>query len=230
MSTAVIPLQYQLYQYSNVSRSKHETDRLHKLGKPARARRAQDDDLPSIHSHSEDENLWDSDIEGYLTSSQNNNDDDGDNRNRASDPSISSDASTSSEPLEVEDLYDHNARKPSLNEEPKGAERLPVKLPNGKIKKRGFLPVTERSEESDDEEIKAADTAMTHLGTVPPREDVSTGARFGRPAVTEVIGNKSRKARIQGAKEQIASICHDIIADSENSVSHSLTRAPRFSF
>lgn len=49
-------------------------------------------------------------------------------------------------------------------------------------------------------------------------EDVSTGARFGRPAVIDIIGNKSRTARIQGAKDQIAGICQEIIADPENSV------------
>ena len=49
-------------------------------------------------------------------------------------------------------------------------------------------------------------------------EDVSTGARFGRPAVVDVIAQKSRKARIQGAKEQIAGLCQEILGDPENSV------------
>jgi nucleolar complex protein 3 len=196
------------------------------LSKPARAPRRQDDDLPSIHSHSEDEGLWDSDIEGYLTPSESN--DDGHDDDRASDALVPSDSS-SSEPLEVEDVYERKARKPSFKEEPKGAERLPVKLPNGKIKKRGFLPVTEQSEESDDSEIEEATTAMSHLETAPPREDISTGARFGRPAVTAVIGNKSRKARIQGAKEQLASICQDIIADPENNVGLFITSSSSIS-
>jgi len=198
---------------------------LHKLSKPARAPRTQDDDLPSIHSHSEDEGLWDSDIEGYLTPPENGVD--GDDGDSASDASIPSDSS-SSEPLEVEDVYERKAGKQLLDEEPQGAERLPVKLPNGKIKKRGFLPVAEQSEESDDEGVEAATNAMSHLDTAPPREDVSTGARFGRPAVTAVVGNKSRKARIQGAKEQLASICQDIIADPENNVSLNASSSSMF--
>jgi nucleolar complex protein 3 len=186
------------------------------LSKPARALRSQDDDLPSIHSHSEDEGLWDSDVEGYLTPS--GDDDAGDGGDRASNASVPSHSSSPSESLEVEDLYERKTRNLSLNEEPKGAERLPVKLPNGEIKKRGFLPVTEQFEESDNEGIEAATAAMSHLENKPPREDISTGARFGRPAVTAVIGNKSRKARIQGAKEQLANICQDIVADPENNV------------
>jgi nucleolar complex protein 3 len=197
------------------TRSKHETDRLHRLTKPARAPRVQDDDLPSVQSHSEDEGLWDSDIEAYLTQSELTNDGDGDGDHSVNDTPIPSDSS-SSESLEVEDFYERKARKPPEKEELKGAERLPVKLPNGTIKKRGFLPV-QQFEESD-EELEGPTTAISHPETAPPREDVSTGARFGRPAVTAVIANKSRKARIQGAKEQLASICQDIIADPENNV------------
>lgn len=186
------------------------------MSKPARAPRAQDDDLPSIHSHSEDEGLWDSGVEGYLTPLESEGDGDGRDDDRASNASVPSD---SSEALEVEDVYERKARKPPLKEEQRGAERLPVKLQDGKIKKRGFLPVTEQSGESDDSATEEATTATSHLDTAPSREDISTGARFGRPAVTAVIGNKSRKARIQGAKEQLATICQDVIADPENNVS-----------
>jgi nucleolar complex protein 3 len=52
-------------------------------------------------------------------------------------------------------------------------------------------------------------------------EDVATGARFGRPAVRDIIQQKSRKARIEAAKEQLASICQEIMAEPENSVSFS---------
>ena len=58
----------------------------------------------------------------------------------------------------------------------------------------------------------------TEVATLPKVEDVSTGARFGRPAVVDVIGQRSRKARIQGAKEQIAGLCQEILGDPENSV------------
>ncbi|CAE7127135.1 unnamed protein product [Rhizoctonia solani] len=59
---------------------------------------------------------------------------------------------------------------------------------------------------------------MTVSDTKPPViEDVATGARFGRPAVRDIVSQKSRKARIEAAKEQLASICQDIMAEPENS-------------
>jgi nucleolar complex protein 3 len=98
-----------------------------------------------------------------------------------------------------------------------GIQRLPIKLADGRIEKRGTksvpLPVpTEESSGSDTDTVEIAKPA------VPQREDVATGARFGRPAVVDVVSTRSRKARIQAAKEQIAGICQEIVADPENSV------------
>lgn len=196
-------------------RSKHESDRLHKLTKGTRKRPAtEDDDLPSIHSHDEDEGLWDSDIEGYSGSSKASEEDDDESDDAASDSSSASDQ------LEVEDAYALKGQSTAFKEQPKGSERLPVKLSDGKIKKRGFLPAEPEPEASESDDMEETTAAMSRLESsmYPPREDISTGARFGRPAVTAVIGTKSRKARIQAAKEQLASICQEIIADPENSV------------
>lgn len=193
------------------TRSKHESDRLHKLTKGTRKRQApEDDDLPSVHSHDEDEGLWDSDIEGYSKAS-----DDDDQSDAASDS-----GSSSSEQLEVEDTYALKGKDSAFKEQSKGSERLPVKLSDGKIKKRGYLPAEPEPEASESDDMEETTAAMSRLESsmYPPREDISTGARFGRPAVTTVIGTKSRKARIQAAKEQLASICQEIIADPENSV------------
>lgn len=171
--------------------------------------------MPSIHSHDEDEGLWDSDIEGYSGSSKVSEDDDDESDDAASDSD-----SSASEQLEVEDAYALKGKSTAFKEQPKGSERLPVKLSDGKIKKRGFLPAEPEPEASDSDDMEETTAAMSRLESsmYPPREDISTGARFGRPAVTAVIGTKSRKARIQAAKEQLASICQEIIADPENSV------------
>ncbi|KAJ7063270.1 nucleolar complex-associated protein-domain-containing protein [Mycena amicta] len=92
---------------------------------------------------------------------------------------------------------------------------LPIKLADGRIQKTGVqLKQLSDSEDTDDED-EAVDQEPVEDG---PREDVATGARFGRPSVVDVIANKSRTARIQGAKDQIASICQDIMADPENSL------------
>ena len=110
----------------------------------------------------------------------------------------------------------HGRGRDSDSESEKGIERLPIKLADGRIQKSGNRVVLDESDldsgdESPDENVE---------GAHPPRfEDVSTGARFGRAAVAEVISQKSRKARIQGAKEQIARICQEILGDPENSVS-----------
>lgn len=201
-----------------IFRSKHESDRLHKLEKPSRKKRVvEDDDLPSVHSHSEDEGLWDSDIEGYSSGSGVSDEDD----DNVSISDSASNSSSASELMEVEDAYELKGKhkKSAFKEETRGAERLPVKLSDGKIKKRGFLPAEPEAEaDSESDDMDETTAAMARLQSAPPREDISTGARFGRPAVTSVIGNKSRKARIQGAKEQLASICQEIIGDPENSV------------
>lgn len=124
--------------------------------------------------------------------------------------------SGSSSSLDVEEAYERTraTKKVAFEDKPQGTEKLPVKLSDGKVQKRGFVAAPQPEEESDSEEEAVSAPPLPE----PAREDVSTGARFGRPAVVSVISNKSRKARIQGAKEQLASICQEIIADPENSV------------
>ena len=100
-------------------------------------------------------------------------------------------------------------------EEDEGITRLPIKLQNGEVlRSKQKILARELEEEAN------SDTEQSVQEEVPVREDVSTGARFGRPAVVDVVSQKSRRARIQAAKEQIASICQDIVADPENSVSN----------
>lgn len=95
-------------------------------------------------------------------------------------------------------------------------DRLPIKLSDGRVQKGGTrVLAAEENSDSDSSDEAPPVIAETSARVV---EDVSTGARFGRPAVVDVVGQKTRKARIQGAKEQIASICQDILADPENSV------------
>lgn len=201
-------------------RSKKETERLRRLNKPVRV--APKDDLPSIDSHDENEGDWSS---GFGDDSE----DEGLSDATSDGPASASDATSSSSarqtrtkpkrdsadeemPYEVMPRQRRPSRDPEEKKE-KGVERLPIKLSDGRILKSGGKVVldAEETEESDDESEEEP---------VPEQkiEDVSTGARFGRPAVLDVIGNKSRKARIQGAKEQIAGICQDIVADPENSV------------
>lgn len=196
-----------------------ETDRLHKLSKPAR-RAVEDDDLPSINSHDDDSELWNSDIGEEIDSVVDSDDFD--------DDSLSEPEAGPSKPrsnFDEEQTYELKPRRqPAKLDEEKGPERLPIKLANGQIKKRGNLPALpkERADSESEDETEAAKGAPRnhygdHLGSLV--EDVATGARFGRPSVAAVIGNKSRKARIQGAKEQLANICQEIVADPENSVS-----------
>ena len=112
--------------------------------------------------------------------------------------------------------YEHSMR-PRLGSELEdlGAERLPVKLGDGSIQSRGHLPLPPSDSESDSE---LDENLKEQSSNLPKVEDVATGARFGRPAVAAVIGTKSRKVRIQLAKEQIAGLCQDIVSDPENSV------------
>lgn len=105
------------------------------------------------------------------------------------------------------------------SKEEKGISRLPIKLQSGEIKQVAGKVIPQGNEESEESDESEDESEHASEEPQPPvRDDVATGARFGRPAVIDVISTKSRKARIQAAKEQIASICQDIVADPENSV------------
>ena len=218
-----------------IHRSKKETERLHQLHKPVRKR--VEDDLPSINSGSEDEEEeWTSGIsddEG-VSAEDPLSDSDDEAMSAAESSSVGAQRKRRRKPVDSdqEELpFEAQPRRRRPEWEPKtekdkGIERLPIKLADGRIQKSGSKVVLDASEESglDTDEESAHEAPAS---APPPRfEDVSTGARFGRAAVVDVIGQKSRKARIQGAKEQIAGICQEILGDPENSVSTS-TIVPR---
>ncbi|EPQ58153.1 nucleolar complex-associated protein 3 [Gloeophyllum trabeum ATCC 11539] len=190
-----------------IGRSKKETERLHRMNKPVRVTRK--DDLPDIDSNDEDEdeNSWSSDIE--------EGDFESDEPGSASAFPSSSEADSE---LDPEELYESRQRPPAWTSEPepKGVvNRLPIKLADGRIQKtEGRIRIGPEDEESSEESMDSSPEEAEASRV----EDVSTGARFGRPAVIDVIGSKSRKARIEAAKEQIASICQEIVADPENSL------------
>lgn len=183
------------------NRSKKETLRLHKLNKPIR--QPVKDNLPDISSHSEDEGEWSSSIgsDGFEEGS-----------------SQTGGREEFSEDSEVEMPYETvpRPRRPSWDEHPDGeVQRLPIKLSDGQVKSVGVkLRRTreELSEESDEETI--------HDLTPEPREDATLGSRPGRRSIVDVVTTKSRKERIHAAKEQIASICQEIVGDPEDSVRH----------
>ncbi|KAL4073525.1 nucleolar complex-associated protein-domain-containing protein [Scleroderma citrinum] len=193
--------------------SKKETERLHQLHKPIRKPR--DDDLPSVDSHDEAEDSWSSGIDEPAQSP-----DLTDSKEEVSDEEYSSFEGFGSD-SDAEMPYERIPRKRDTSVESDSRRfipGLPIKLSNGRIQATG--KVTTAVVQSDDEDEDSDDTQSLEALSEEAKlvEDVSTGARFGRPAVVDVIGNKSRMARIQGAKEQIAGICQEIIADPENSL------------
>ncbi|KAL5511832.1 hypothetical protein ACEPAH_5050 [Sanghuangporus vaninii] len=197
-----------------IARSKKEQERLHRLIKPQQRILERGDDLPSIDSHSEDGESWSSGIE----------DEDGDVPIPSDDDYVSSPSNhqkrvpraSDDEEMPYESMPRKRKKSWDSDEEEKGISRLPIKLQNGKIQKleqKVILPDRDGQEESSAGELSNDENKESSI-----REDVSTGARFGRPAVLDVISIKSRKTRVQAAKEQMASICQDIIADPENSI------------
>lgn len=207
------------------NRSKKETVRLHQLHKPVR--KAIEDDLPSVHSHSDDEEEWssgiddpgnvpgeevlDSDDEAHLVAESSSAAGTQRKRRRKA-----ADSDEEELPFETQPRRRRMSWEPKVDKE-NGIERLPIKLADGRIQKSGSKVILDDSEDSDLD--SDSDSAERQAEPTPhPRDDVSTGARFGRPAVVDVIGQKSRKARIQGAKEQIAGLCQEILGDPENSV------------
>ncbi|KAI0273377.1 nucleolar complex-associated protein-domain-containing protein [Gloeopeniophorella convolvens] len=205
-----------------ISRSKREQDRLRRLDRPVR-KAPIDDDLPSVNSHTDDEEVWSSGIEEELSEvdsglSEDNaaSDDDpsddeavntGKTRSRPKQASSDSDAEMSYEAVP-------RRRRPSWSEGEVVIDRLPIKLGDGRIQRTGpKLVVQAQSEESEEE-----GPPQQRPEPESKREDITTGARFGRLSVIEVIGNPSRKLRIQYAKEQVANICQEIVSDPENSL------------
>lgn len=186
-------------------RSKKEMQRLHKLSKPVCKPKVYDgDDLPSLHSDDDEE-------DDDRSSPVDLNSDASDDENNTSSDSVTniSDMSNLEMPYEILPRK-HYSEKEVCERETKS---LPIKLANGKIKDTGVKIVTHVS--TDEENGSDCSEAVDE---VEPIEDVSTGARFGRPAVVDILQTNSRKRKIELAKEQIAGICQEIIADPENSV------------
>ena len=186
-------------------RSKKETQRLHKLTKPVcKPKVYDDDDLPSLHSGDDEEDSdWSSSI--------------GPNSDALGGDIISSDpVAKPSDMPNFEMPYEILPRRHDSKREvfERKMKALPIKLADGKIKDTGLKIVTNVST---DEELSSEESEVTD--EVEPIEDISTGARFGRLAVVDILQTKSRKQKIELAKEQIAGICQDILADPENAVS-----------
>lgn len=188
------------------------------------------DDLPALDSgdeEDEDEEAeeWSSGIESL------GEDDEDDVSDEEDDVSVSGESDAAPRKKEKrresddeEMPYETAPRKRRPSWEPESdkeaaIERLPIKLSDGRVlksKSKVYLPQEDKEESEDESDVPP-----------PPQEqykaeDVSTGARFGRPAVVDVVSQKSRKARIQAAKEQIAGLCQEIVSDPENSVSKSV--------
>ena len=190
-------------------RSKKETERLKQLNKPIRKPNV--DDLPSIDSHDEDDESWSSGIDEDANTISQPSD-------NASDHDVSSENDLDSD---AEMPYERVPRKPQESSEAKKdrhIQGLPIKLADGRIHATGktiAAPSSSDEEASDSDDSAGAQEMPAERNRI---EDVSTGARFGRAAVVDVVGHSSRTVRVQGAKDQIASICQEIIADPENSV------------
>ncbi|PPQ78071.1 hypothetical protein CVT25_015605 [Psilocybe cyanescens] len=193
-----------------IMRSKKETQRLHELNKPVRKAEVYDD-LPSIDSHDEDEDSWDSNME----------DKDSEFSGDEDDYDLSLDDHTEQTGNSDEEMpYEINPRKRRREPtKPTEIQRLPIKLADGKIQQTGVKAVNPNSQLDVLSEPEESDSEEEEEETPHQRvEDVSTGARFGRPAVVDVLQTNSRKARVEMAKDQIAGICQEIVSDPENSL------------
>lgn len=91
---------------------------------------------------------------------------------------------------------------------------LPIKLPDGTIRKSTKVLVMSDSEQSSSEESEESLPRKPETNV----EDITTGARFGRASVADIVNKSSRRERVEAAKEQIASICQEILAEPENGV------------
>ena len=175
------------------------------MTKPTRKQEVHDD-LPPLDSDGEDDASWGSDIESRELD------------NSEGDELLSDTTSAISDDSDNEMPYESAPRthRPSWNSPKSEVQRLPIKLPDGRIKGTGTKVITTKTVAGHSEEES---TSGPESEPEPYKvEDASTGARFGRSSIVDVLQTKSRKHRIEMAKVQIAGICQDILADPENSV------------
>lgn len=173
--------------------------------------------MPSIDSHDEDEEAWSSGIEDEADTISRSSVNDSE-QDLSSEDDLDSDAEMSYErvPRKVQE-----SRESKIDRHIQG---LPIKSADGRIHSTGMKIAAPPSSDEEDSATDESAEEQEIPVEVNRIDDVATGARFGRPAVIDVVGNKSRTARIQGAKDQIATICQEIIAEPENSVRTSLSR------
>ncbi|KAI9458484.1 nucleolar complex-associated protein 3 [Russula earlei] len=200
-----------------ISRSKWEQERLRRLDRPVR-KAPIDDDLPSVISHTDGEEVCSSDITEDLSEvdpglSEGDISGEHDLLNSSRSRSRKKRAATGSDAEMSYETVSRRRRQPW----PEGEvviDGLPIKLRDGQIKRTGpKLVIQAQSEEKSDDS-----PSERRLEPEQTREDITTGARFRRLPIIDVISNPSRKLRIQIAKEQIASLCEDIVSDPENSL------------
>ena len=200
-----------------LTRSKWELDRLRRLENPIR-RVPVEDDLPSVNSHTDDEEVWSSDIREDISEVDSGlSEDDSlleDEQFDSSQPRLRTKRAAADSDAEMSYEAVPRRMQPSWSDREVVIDRLPIKLRDGKIKRTGPKLVVQAQSEEESE----GHSPERWPEPEPTREDITTGARFGRLSVIGVISNPSRKERIQLAKEQIANICQEVVADPENSV------------
>ncbi|KZO99597.1 NOC3p-domain-containing protein, partial [Calocera viscosa TUFC12733] len=200
-----------------ISKSKKEIDRLHKLNKPARPKI--EDDLPSVGEHTDDESPWEGVDGGELSEEEEEDEElEDDGISVEEDDEVAVAAAPDSD---IEQSYELKGRKRRREWEeddtPKPIGRLPIKLANGQVKRLKDLdgrpaPPPVQEEESSEEERVEEEVQEERTN------NVATGNRFGRPAPSVVLSLPTRAERVGRAKEQIAGICQDIMADPENNL------------
>ncbi|GJJ12218.1 hypothetical protein Clacol_006459 [Clathrus columnatus] len=116
----------------------------------------------------------------------------------------------------LEQAYESKSQIATTTKQEGTIPKLPIKLSDGRIVKTGNHIVPEGNQS--DEDLSDYSDTENSFHASHQVEDVATGARFGRPAVTAVLDISSAPLRIQTAKEEIAKICQDILADPENSL------------
>jgi nucleolar complex protein 3 len=184
-----------LYELTIDPSSKLHTERLHKSSKPVQRRPTHAQTLTDTED--DDSGAMDGDISTDMDSSGSLPDD-----------------SDSDEEKE----YEMHPRKNRVHEKEEERNknlvaRLPIKLPDGTVKRMGERRIENESD------FPSSEGEQPEPQPHPIVDDVTTGARFGRMAVIDVLRIEPRDARVYAAKEQLASICQDIVADPETNVS-----------
>jgi len=123
----------------------------------------------------------------------------------------------------LEQAYEGKKLRRTSSNIPAKPARLPVKLPNGvvqQVEKTSDNSISSKRQvtfaQSEDESVEGEEMPQQSLRPMPRSDPL--GPRFGRMGVRSILELDVKQDRLLAARQELAALSNDIMADPENSV------------